>query len=444
MATLLTRLRLAPLLFLAVCLAAMAGCRRSSEGERTKVTITFWHSFVSATVPALNELIDRFQREHPGIEIKAQYVPTGDALVQKLIAAVQSETAPDISWIHSDFLDKLVEAGAIRPMDEFIHGNDGLADSEMSDIYPALLRNASWKGTLYAMPMEATTLALMIDRELFRKAGLDPDHPPQTWEELREDAAKLTIDKNGDGRFDQFGLYVPVFPSSGSLSIWMILQWTPFLWQAGGSEIAPDQSRVLFNSPAGVQALTLWKEIYDQEHFETFSTAHDVGFISKQLAIIPDGPWNLPKYRAAKNLDWSVAPLPAGPVRRVTMLAGEHLAIFTQGKHPNEAWTFLKWIIRPDVQEFFSESSGYLPVRKSVLEREGYKSFLHDHPDLKVFVEQMKDGESRAPIDEHRVEINQALAEAIEKATLGKMDPKRVLDEAAEKANKLLRRSGEK
>ncbi len=413
------------------------GCRRS-EKSGGKVTITFWHSFVAATTPALNELLDRFQREYPGIEIKAQYVPTGDALVQKLIAAVQSRTAPDISWIHSDFLDKLVEAGAIRPMDDFIRDTGGLTANEMEDFYPALLRNASWKGTLYALPMEATTLALMVDRELFRKAGLDPDRPPQTWEELREDAAKLTVDRDGDGRFDQFGFYVPVFSSSGPLGIWMNLQWTPFLWQAGGTEIAADQSKVLFNSAAGVQALSLWKQIYDQEHFETYSTAHDVGFISKQLAMMPDGPWNLPKYRAAKDLDWAVTPMPAGPVRRVTMLAGEHLAIFTQSNHPREAWTFLKWVVRPDVQSLFSRLSGYLPVRKSVLQREEYQEFLRKHPDLAVFVGEMKNGESRAAIDNHRIEINQALAEAIEKATLGKMDPKRVLDEAAAKAGALL------
>ncbi len=68
----------------------------------------------------------RIETEHPDFHVKAQYIPTGDALVQKLITAIHSQTKPDISWIHSDFIQKLVEADAIYPMREFINGGDGL------------------------------------------------------------------------------------------------------------------------------------------------------------------------------------------------------------------------------------------------------------------------------------------------------------------------------
>ena len=64
----------------------LTGCSKQAETKKSKVI--FWHSFVATTIPALNELIDRFEKEHPDIEIDAQYVPTGDALVQKLITAI--------------------------------------------------------------------------------------------------------------------------------------------------------------------------------------------------------------------------------------------------------------------------------------------------------------------------------------------------------------------
>ncbi|NUM78508.1 extracellular solute-binding protein, partial [candidate division KSB1 bacterium] len=76
-------------------------CSKRNDQIDNKITITFWHSFVASTIPSLEELIKRFEVEHPEITIKAQYVPTGDALVQKLITAIQSQTAPDISWIHA-------------------------------------------------------------------------------------------------------------------------------------------------------------------------------------------------------------------------------------------------------------------------------------------------------------------------------------------------------
>jgi multiple sugar transport system substrate-binding protein len=286
--------------------------------------------------------------------------------------------------------------------------------------------------------MEATSLALFYNRELLKRAGLDPDRPPADWNQLREDAKKLTVDRDGDGKIDQYGFFVPVFPASGELNIWMTLQWTTFLWQAGGSEISPDQSSARFNSEAGNAALTLWKTIYDEEDFSRFSIAHDLGFASEKLAIVMDGPWNLPRYRAMKGIDWAVAPLPAGPAGRATYLAGEQLAIFKNSPHPAEAWAFVRWILQPSVQAQFSMASGYLPVRRSVLAMAEYCSFLARDPALKAFVEQMHEGRARAHIDRHHVEINRALAEAIEEATLGKGDPKECLDRAAAKANALL------
>ncbi len=424
----------------AVCASVLiSSCgKRRSEGSAV-VTISFWHSFVASTVPAFNDLVQRFEREHPGIRINAQYVPTGDALVHKLVTAVQSQTAPDISWIHSDFLDKLVEAGAIYRVDEFQHGPDSLPAAELADILPPLLQSATWRDTLYALPMEATSLALLYNRDLFRKAGLDPDRPPADWNELRDYARTLTLDRNGDGKTDQYGLYVPVFPASGDLSIWMVLQWTPFLWQAGGEEIDRSQTHVLFNSPAGVKALTLWKHLYDDMDFRTFTIAHDLGFASGILAMILDGPWNLPRYRSLKGMDWAVAPLPAGPAGRATYLDGEHMAIFRQSRHPREAWTFVRWMVQPDVQAAFSMSSGYLPVRRSTLSMKRYIDFLASDPALSAFVRQIDYGRARSPIDRHRTEINRYLAEAIEKATLGGIDPTIALDEAAARANALLR-----
>jgi multiple sugar transport system substrate-binding protein len=242
--------------FLSLFLIGCSGGERPAEG---RVTITFWHSFVSSTVPALNELIQAFEQENPGIAIRAQYVPTGDALVQKLITAVQSNTAPDISWIHGDFLPDLVQADAIYKVDEFLTGPDTAVRKDLNDIYPALLQAASWKGILYSVPMEATNMALIYNKGLFRKVGLDPGRPPQNWDELELFAKKLTVDDDKDGKLDQVGFFVPVFPASGPWSSWMVWQWLPFLWQAGGYNINEEQTRVLFDGDAGVRALTLYK-----------------------------------------------------------------------------------------------------------------------------------------------------------------------------------------
>ncbi|MBN1302046.1 MAG: ABC transporter substrate-binding protein [Melioribacteraceae bacterium] len=408
----------------------------SADGSKT---ITFWHSFVASTIPALNDLIKDFELEHPGIKINAQYIPSGDALIQKLITSVQSKTAPDISWLHADFMEDLVEADAVFKMEEFVNGENGLPDGELDKIYPALIQYSSWQGTLYSLPMEATNLALIYNKDMFRKAGLDPEKPPATWDELREYTTKLTIDEDNNGNFEQVGFFVPNYPAAGPLGNWMVWQFSSFIWQAGGYLISTDQSKVLYNEQPGVDALTLWKDLYRAQSLNKFTNDYDIAFASQRLAMAMDGPWNLPRYaEIVKDFDYGFAFLPEGPDKRATVVGGEYLAIFKQSKHPDAAWEFIKWIISPSTQAKWAMTSGYLPVRKDVVEIPEFKKYLEDHPHFRVFFEQMDYSQAQRPIDYGGLEIYRHIAEAMEKSMLGNMDVKKSLNEAAYKSNLLL------
>lgn len=423
---------------LALLALLVAGCGGQAANDgRTRVV--FWHSFVSSTIPALEDLVARFEEEHPDIDLVPQYIPTGDALVQKLITAVRSNTAPDISWIHADYLEALVDADAIYPMARFIDGPDGLAPEDLEDIYPALLTYASYRGTLYSLPMEATNLGLLYNKDLFREAGLDPERPPRTWDELVSYSEQLLLDRNNDGRYERIGFLVPVSPGTGPDGPWMVWQWMPFLWQAGGYLIDLPQTEVLYGEEPGVEALGLWKRLYDLQNQKSFTNEYQSAFVSQQGAMMLDGPWNLPNYpRLLRGIDWGIAPLPAGPHKQATVVGGEYLAIFKQSKNPDAAWKFLKWMVRPDVQAYWSERSGYLPIRHSVMEVPEYQAYLDTNPGLRVYAEQMEVAQAQRSIDFHTLEIQRNLAVAIERATVGGMDPREALRQATEASNALL------
>ncbi|HLT46927.1 MAG TPA: ABC transporter substrate-binding protein [Rubricoccaceae bacterium] len=424
-------------LALAALLVSTAGCGgRDGGAAEGIVTLTFWHSFVAASQPALEALIARFEAEHPGIRVRAQYLPSGDDLVQKLIASLRTGTAPDVSWVHGDFLGPLAGAGALYPMRHFIDGPDGLSEAELADVFPPLLQAASWRDTLYALPMEATTLALLYNRDRFRAAGLDPDRPPQTWAELRTATRALTADEDGDGRLDRYGFYVPVFPASGPYNVWLVMQWSPYLWMAGGS-LVDSTGAAGYAGEAGVQALTLWRDLYEDMGRPHYSFGHDGCFVAQACAMIMDGPWDLPRFRDL-GFDWGVAPLPAGPAGPATYLDGEHLAIFRQTEHPDAAWAFVKWMLRPDVQASFSMASGYLPVRRSVLDLPEYRAHLAGDPGLAAFVAQIPLGRAREPMDAHQVAINRHVAEAVERALVGREDPRAALTASAAETDRLL------
>ncbi len=430
------------LLVFGASLLALPGCgeQGSDAGGDGRVTITFWHSFVSSTIPAFNALIARFEEEHPEIKINAQYVPTGDALVQKLITAVQSNSAPDISWVRANYMAELVQADAIYKIEDFAKGPDGLTQAELDDIYPALVQYASWKKTLFSMPMEATNLGLLYNKDHFRAAGLDPERPPQTWEELASYAGRLKQDENGDGRYERIGFMVPAVPATGPQGPYMVWQFIPFIWQAGGDLVNESQTRVLYGEEPAVRALELWKSIYQSQNQQSFTNDQAINaFASKQASMVLDGPWNLPRYpELLQGIDWGVAMLPAGPAKKATVVAGEYLAIFKQSKHPEEAWTFLKWMVQPEVQAFWAMESGYLPVRKSVLEVEEFQDFLEKNPAHRAFVEQMAFAQAQRQVDYNALEIERNLAVAIEQATVGGQDPATVLKRAAEASQPLL------
>lgn len=418
-----------------------AGCNNQSAGpsQDGRTTITFWHSFVQSTIPALEELVRHFEEEHPHIRLNAQYVPTGDALVQKLITAVQSNNAPDISWIRSHYLEDLVRADAIYPISELTGLEEGLPEEDLEDIYPALLQYAKWRGTLYSVPMEATNLGLLYNKDHFREAGLDPERPPRTWDELRSYSERLTrLSARGD-RPERVGFMVPAVPADGPQGAYMMWQWLPFIWQAGGYIITEDQTRVLFDEAPGVQALALWRDMYQSQRQVNFGNEAITAFASRQASMILDGPWNLPRYpRLLRNIDWGIAMLPAGPEKAATVVSGEFLAVFRQSRNPEAAWAFLEWMIRPDVQALWSMESGYLPIRASTLEVAEFKAFLEEHPEHRAFVEQMEYAQAQRSIDFHTVAIQRNLAIALERATVGNQDPEAALREMANASNELL------
>jgi len=174
-------------------------------------------------------------------------------------------------------------------------------------------------------------------------------------------------------------------------------------------------------------------------NLSTFTSDYDVAFASKRLAMAMDGPWDLPRYNELlKDLDWSVAPLPAGPAKRATIVGGEFLTVFKQCQHPKEAWEFVKWMMKPEVQAMWAMKSGYLPVRRSVQNIPAFRDYLSKNPKYKVFVDELEYGVAQKPIDYGGLEISRQVAEAIEQATTGKIDPKTALDKSAAKSNKLL------
>ena len=423
-------------LFFLLALSGLAlltvGCGKSpssSSSTSGKAKIIFWHSYVKGTWPALNRLIARFEKEHPNIDISQQFVPTGDQLLQKLTTSIATNTAPDICWIHSSWVAPLSKGDYVYDLDELARQYGGFGEAEKQDFFPAPLRTSYYRGKLRMMPVEGTNVALAYNRDMFRRAGLDPTKPPKTWPELGEMGRKLVVSK--EGRVDQWGFAIPVY--TGQLYGHTVWLWNPFLWGWGGQYADPSGQRVTFNSDAGVAALQYWVDLQHKYHAGKMNTP-DQGFESQKVAMALMGPWDLP-HLADMTFDWAMAPMPTGPKKHVTAMGAEYMVIFRQTQHPKEAWEFISWFISPEVQEQWSMDSKYLPIRQSVLKSPSYRAFLDKEPNLKVFADQMPIAYGESNVLPDVSELDLILGTGIEKAVRGAATPRQALDEAAQKAN---------
>src|SRR5690554_4677206 len=203
-----------------------------------KVTLTFWNGFTSSDGDILREIVDRFNQLHVGeIEIQMDIIPW-EVMFQRLPPAIATNTAPSFILMGYDTLGEYVRENAILPLDD-IWETTGL---KKYDFVPSVLDMLVVDGKQYGIPMQYNLVYLFLNKTLFAEAGLDPDVPPETWEEAMEFAVKLT-----DPRKNQYGFGLPTKTAP--------LYWLSLFWGYGGEVFDTQTLEARINSPENIAAL---------------------------------------------------------------------------------------------------------------------------------------------------------------------------------------------
>jgi multiple sugar transport system permease protein len=143
-------------------------------------------------------------------------------------------------------------AAPSAPLDDFLAKESGIDAVRREDFYPATWNEALYQGKIYAIPTGVDDRMLLYSKEAFRDAGMDPEKPPRTWEELRDAAKKLTK-LNADGTYKRIG-FIPNYGNS-----WLYL----YSWQNGGEFLSPDTRTVTLANDRTVGALDYMVSLYD-------------------------------------------------------------------------------------------------------------------------------------------------------------------------------------
>jgi multiple sugar transport system substrate-binding protein len=353
-------------------LILLVGC--SNRNDRV-VEVKFWHAMGGPLGKALNELVEEFNEENPGIHIMSVSMGNYQALTQKIMASILAGNPPTIAQVYESWTSSLTQADAIQPIEDFIYGEDGLSDEDVSDIFPIFIKDNTWNGRFITIPFNKSVTTYFYNTDMFEEEGIE--RFPGTWGEFLEAAKRLTKDTNDDGEPDIWGTAFPV--NAGMFA--------QILHAKGGRLLSPNEKQPMFQNDEGVEAI---KFIYDLIYtyrvaYLTTGYEHQDDFIAGNVAIISGSSVSYSFIKEAKpRFRIGLAP-PPGDKKKAVFIAGTNVAIFRNSgeKEKEAAWKFIKWFISKEIQARWAIRTGYLPVRKSTLELPEVKQHLRSVPGLR-------------------------------------------------------------
>ncbi|XWK86785.1 MAG: ABC transporter substrate-binding protein [Phormidium sp.] len=395
----------------------LSSCQPIEKKDNGVIHLTLWQSInPPANRDTFQRLVDRFNQSHPDIQVESIFEP--EPQLPKILTAFVGNALPDILSLYPEYTGQFVELGAIRPLDDWL---DKLPIK--SDIRPNLLAGMQLNGHFWSVPIHTSNIGIFYRPKLFQAAGIT--EPPKTWTELREVAKKLTIDRNGDHRPEQYGILLPLGKGG-----WTVFSWFPFLFSAEG-EVINNNRPDLTNSRA-IAALQFWQDLIKDGSAKLSAPERgyeEDDFIAGRVAMQITGPWTL---IMKSKVDHRVFPIPAGVKPATVTGTGSFFVTKTTPAREQAALKFLEYILSDEFQVEWAIKTGFLPVTFSSAQSKAYQQFINSKPLLKVFFEQLPVAHSLPGIAGYS-RIADELGRAIESTLLGHSSAEKALQTAQER-----------
>ncbi len=356
------------------------GCTPPEKGDG-KIHLDLWEKWVRFEGEAMQRVVDAFNASQDRIVVR---MSTFGAVDRKMLLATAGGNPPDICGLWAPQVASFADHGALLPLDDLIR-RDGLTRAHWIPVFADL---AIHRGQMWAVPTTPTTLALHWNKALFREAGLDPERPPRTIEELDAFAERLT-QYDAEGNITRMG-YLPWEPD------WYIWGLGPWF---GGTLF--DGANITANDPRTIEAYA-WLHSYPLRYgadrlnrfcsgFGNFASPQNP-FFSGKLAMVIHGVW-LHNYltQYAPGMQYGVAALPRTPHGPPDFSIADMDVLVIPSNVPepqrSAAWEFLKFVSQPSVMEMLC-----LGQRKNTPLAEVSEVFVRDHPHpfIRTFIELSK------------------------------------------------------
>ena len=233
---------------LVVPMSAIAGGAQE-EAPDEEVSLLIWHQEQpSHRIERFQEIFDEFMEEYPNIQVEQQVQTWGEAYARTM-SAIQAGREPDLLFATPDFAADIRRSGAVQPVDDYISRL-----GESYTIYDQALNPYRHGGNYWAVPLFGMNQLLYYRASVFEEAGLDPDSPPETWDELLD-----YIDILVESGVVEHGMGVPASQTlAGDQLIYSLL-----ITNRAEHLLSEDQQSVVFDNPRTVETYEFWQKLYE-------------------------------------------------------------------------------------------------------------------------------------------------------------------------------------
>jgi sn-glycerol 3-phosphate transport system substrate-binding protein len=359
------------------------------------VQITMWHWMARENETTLQKLTDEFNASQSAVKVSLVNQIDWEATLAKYRSGLATGDLPDIVQLQETDQRQMIDTQTVLPASVCAKADK----YSFSDFLPRVISYFTVQGKQYAMPFNTSGPVLYYNKKAFSAAGLDPNAPPKTLDDVRAAAEKL----KAAGVSAPLGLKVdPIF-----FEQWTAMAGKPFTNNDNGRTARA--TKAVFDSPTGRRIFTwlsgMVKDGLATTNADLGASQYDdlLGIRSGSHAMAIDTSAALGTITAVlgggndPNIELGVAPMPgpgAGPIAGGVFNQGGELFMVNKSSPAKQAaaWEFLKFLDRPDSMTAWAIGTGYIPIRQSSADSTDMETYWAKNPGFKVAYDQLLAG----------------------------------------------------
>ena len=412
-------------LALGMTAAACGGDSGDSGATESTGPIKVWLSNNPEEVAWGKAMVKEWNAEHPDQKVTAQEIPAGKTSEEVIGAAITAGNAPCLVFNTSPAaVPQFQKQGGLVPLDDFEGGSD-YVEQRSGDVAE---QYTSEDGKYYQIPWKSNPVMIFYNKDLLKKAGVDPENPPlATHDEFLETSRKIVDSGAADAA-------IWPAPSSEFFQSWFDF-YPLYAAETGGKQLVED-GEATFDSEEGRTVADFWAQMY-ADGLAQKEVYNGDSFADEKAAMAIVGPWAIAVY--GEKVNWGAAPVPTSsgtsPEETYTFSDAKNIALYSACENRGTAWEVLKFATSEEQDGELLEQTGQMPLRENLAET--YPDYFEKNPEYAEFADQAS-RTVEVPNVPNSIEIWQTFRDAYSSSVIfGEKPVDEALSEAADKATQL-------